>query len=119
MPNEMKLGRAQFEDEAALAELYDELMGMLTEPSATKKTMVADYVRLEKLKLLAMIEVEKRGVGFLESNGRQRYYKDTKAAALIPKYMEQQAKLLKKLGIDGGDDAAADENVETDGFDDI
>lgn len=115
-------GKNTFSDDTELAGLYCELcseleqrMGRSAEPSEVVR--LTDYVRLERLKRLADADIASRGMGRTETNGRQRYWKDNKSCVLILKYMEQQAKILKALGLTGseteadggGDDDAVDD----------
>lgn len=89
-------------------------------PNATDQVQMLDYVRLEQLKDRANADIAKRGLGRMESNGRQSYWKDNKSAVLILKYMDQQKKILKGLGIGGAGSMIETETIEAeDDFDSI
>ena len=114
--------RSAFGENASMAGLFCELCEELEQRrgrplTAIEAVQLTDYVRLEQLKERADADVAARGLGKMESNGRQRYWKDNKSTVLVLKYMEQQNRILKALGLgaasaeaDGGsDDDAVDE----------
>lgn len=110
----------------ALKALYQEIVDEIrkksgTEPGVTKLVRVCDYVRLERIKDELSCDIEKRGVGQVENNGRQRYWKDNKSMSLLLKYMSQQQSILKSLGLGGVEPSAdsCDDDDEDDGFDDV
>ena len=88
---------------------------------AAKETLIQDYARLERLKAMAEADVAARGMGRMETNGRQRYWKDNRNAVLILKYMDKQSRILKDLGLSrAASEAEPMENeTEVDEFDDI
>lgn len=104
-------------DDPAASELYRELCTRVEQRKgcieATDAVRLMDYIRLEQLKARASEDIAARGLGRMENNGRQRYWKDNKSAILILKYMDQQSKILKALGLDSGD-----AGMESDGDDD-
>jgi hypothetical protein len=86
-------------------------------PAGTAQIAIEDYARLETLKRSLYADIETRGVMTTESNGRQRYVREHKALTLLPKYIEQQHKLLVRLGLDSKDEA--EDSDPDDDFDDF
>lgn len=116
--------RAVCGEDQAIADLYVEICGEVERvhgkpPSAAAIVQILDYVRLEQLKDRANEDIAQRGLGRMETNGRQRYWKDNKSAVLILKYMEQQRKILKGLGIGGADPMTEQDDSDVDDFDSI
>lgn len=112
-------------DSESLFELYTQIAALAEHHcghplDATETVQVLDYVRLESLKDKAYADIAKRGLGRMESNGRQSYWKDNKSAVLILRYMDQQKKILKGLGIGGSDPMMDDDETGyEDDFDSI
>lgn len=109
-------------DDPAASALYRELCAQVERRKGCVETTDAvrlmDYIRLEQLKARASEDIAARGLGRMENNGRQRYWKDNKSATLILKYMDQQSKILKALGL-GGVDAGAEDGGDGDAGDDF
>ena len=107
-----------------LRSLYDDIVKKITEkagatPDGTKLIRICDYVRLEKIKGQLSRDIEERGVGRTETNGRQRYWKDNKSMSLLLKYMSQQQSILKSLGLGGAEPGVDMDEDDDDGFDDV
>lgn len=111
-----------YEDDELLRGLHESLAAMVTEKfgslDGTQRVRINDYVRLESIKGKLMGDIERRGVGQAETNGRQRYWKDNKSIGLLLKYMSQQQSILKSLGL-GGVEPDIDAGEDDDGFDDV
>lgn len=120
--NKQDMVKATCGDDELLCGLYENLVAMVTEkfgtPDGTQRVRISDYVRLESIKGKLMADIENRGVGRTETNGRQRYWKDNKSIGLLLKYMSQQQSILKSLGF-GGVEPDADADEDDDGFDDV
>lgn len=120
--NKQDMVKAACGDDELLCGLYENLVAMVTEkfgtPDGTQRVRISDYVRLESIKGKLMADIENRGVGRTETNGRQRYWKDNKSIGLLLKYMSQQQSILKSLGF-GGVEPDADADEDDDGFDDV
>lgn len=110
--------------DAGLHSLYTDIVKRITEktgsaPDGTKLIRICDYVRLEKIKGQLSRDIEERGVGRTETNGRQRYWKDNKSMSLLLKYMSQQQSILKSLGLGGAEPGVDNDEDDDDGFDDV
>lgn len=120
--NRQDMVKATCGDDELLCGLYENLVVMVTEkfgtPDGTQRVRISDYVRLESIKGKLMADIENRGVGRTETNGRQRYWKDNKSIGLLLKYMSQQQSILKSFGF-GGVEPDADADEDDDGFDDV
>lgn len=83
-----------------------------------KLISVGDYVRLEMQKGLLCADIEKRGIAWPETNGRQRYTKENRSMAMLLKVIEQQRKICKALGLNAPDgEDAAEDSADADDFD--
>lgn len=120
--NANEMPNATCVEDELLSGLYEDLTTMVTDKfgvlDGTQQVRISDYVRLESIKGKLMTDIESRGVGRTETNGRQRYWKDNKSIGLLLKYMSQQQSILKSLGL-GGVEPDADADEEDDGFDDV
>lgn len=120
--NKQDMNQSACAEDELLNGLYENLVAMVTEkfgiPDGTQRVRISDYVRLESIKGKLIADIESRGVGRTETNGRQRYWKDNKSIGLLLKYMSQQQSILKSLGL-GGVEPDADADEDDDGFDDV
>lgn len=113
-------------EDPVLSALYEEIYAALERQKGhaldvTDAVRLMDYCRLERLKEKADADIQERGLGRMEYNGRQKYWKDNKNTVLILKYMAQQDKILKALGITNpglGDESGGDAD-DDDEFDRI
>ena len=104
-------------------ELYNMLLGECcpegTEPTAATYMMVADVVRLERLKAKLQDDIDARGIGCEMPNGKSRYWQDNKSVSQLGKAIEQQHKLMRRLGLAQDKPDQPDEVSDEDGFDDL
>jgi len=88
-------------------------------PSLISDMMIADAVRLERLKTMLDSDIQLRGAGYDKHNGRQTYYQDNKSVPLLLKTMEQQRKLFERLGLVQRDPDRPKVNDDGSDFDDF
>lgn len=86
-----------------------------SEPLPMDIIKIVDYAKQESIKRRLYADIDSHGVSWAGGNGRQSYRKENKAVAAYAKYCNEQAKLLKALGL--GD--IGDDTDEDDDFDDI
>lgn len=115
-------GRRRFPDDEGSAALFDALADELGGGDAIRPQqalMLADVVRYERLKAKLQADIEQRGLGGMERNGRQSYYKENKSVGMLTKLMDQQRRMMQALGLVK---ATKDQPTEPDddgGFDDF
>lgn len=95
-------GASYFPEDPAEATQFDALADQLGGPDALRPQhaiLIADLVRGERLKDKLQQDIEARGTGGIERNGRQTYWKENKSIGTLMKLMDQQRRTLQALGL--------------------
>ena len=95
-------GAAYFPNDVRAAEQFDALAEQLGGPDVLRPQqaiLIADIVRNEGIKDKLRADIEVRGLGVSERNGRQTYWRENKSVSLLMKIVDQQRRTMQALGL--------------------